>query len=82
MPQVTLRTIVDGGEEVLTEYVCDWPGCPNVARHVVGRRTRLCMRAAVSAEHAVPLGPGGGLDSQRRWCARSVTRRRVSGAPF
>ena len=39
MPQVTIKagfTAADGGEEQLTEYLCDQTGCPNVATHVLG----------------------------------------------
>jgi hypothetical protein len=52
VPQVTIRTIVDGREEAISEYICDWPDCPNPATEVVGivRELRLC--SAVCAEHA------------------------------
>jgi hypothetical protein len=39
MPWVTIRTgmkSADGQEQVLKEYLCDWPDCANVAEHVVG----------------------------------------------
>jgi hypothetical protein len=39
MPFVTIKTgfeSAEGQEEVLTEYFCDWPGCPNVAVHPLG----------------------------------------------
>ena len=39
MSLVTIKTGItgtDGREEVLTEYLCDWPDCPNVAVHVIG----------------------------------------------
>jgi hypothetical protein len=52
VPQITLRTVVDGREESLTEYFCDWPDCPNVAVHVVGVVRELRLRAAMCAEHA------------------------------
>ena len=52
MPEVTIRTIVDGREEVLTEYLCDWPDCPNVAVQVIGIVRELRLRAAMCAEHA------------------------------
>jgi hypothetical protein len=44
MPQVTIKTGIagpDGREEELTEYLCDWPGCPNVAEHVLVRVKEL-----------------------------------------
>ena len=52
MPQVTIRTIVGGREEAISEYICDWPGCPNVATEVIGivRELRLCT--VMCAEHA------------------------------
>jgi len=28
MPQATLRINVDGREETISEYICDWPDCP------------------------------------------------------
>ena len=55
MPRVTIKTGLiadDGREEVLTEYLCDWPDCPNVAEHLVdvpGELRALCM---ICAEHA------------------------------
>lgn len=55
MPQVTIRTIIDGREETLSEYLCDWAGCPNVAVQVVGVVRELRMRAVVCAEHAALL---------------------------
>jgi hypothetical protein len=60
MPLVTIRTGIfapDGREEKLTEYLCDVPGCPNIATQVLGciRELRLC---AVSCdEHAGRSGP-------------------------
>ena len=52
MPQVTIRTTIDGREETLTEYLCDWSDCPNVAVGVLGVVRELRLRAAVCAEHA------------------------------
>ena len=52
MPSVTLRTIdTDSNEETLTEYLCDWPDCPNVAEHVLGVLTDIRVMAAVCPEH-------------------------------
>jgi len=54
MPQVTIETGfvgLDGHEEKLTEYLCDWPGCPNIATHVLGFVRGIGMRSAVCDEH-------------------------------
>jgi hypothetical protein len=54
MPLITLRTDVpgsDGREEVMTEYFCDWPDCPNVAVHVLGVIREVRAAAMVCAEH-------------------------------
>ena len=52
MPQVTIRTLVDGREETLSEYLCDWPDCPNVAVHELGMVRELRFRSAMCSEHA------------------------------
>jgi hypothetical protein len=66
MPHVTIRTTVNGREETLSEYLCDWPDCPNVAVEVVGVVRELRMRAAVCAEHAAALlANRGNKDSPR-----------------
>jgi hypothetical protein len=57
MPLVTIKTgfhAPDGAEEILTEYVCDWPGCPNVAVHSLGCITELRAMAIVCDEHVPP----------------------------
>ena len=36
----------------MSEYLCDWSDCPNVAVEVLGVVRSLRMRAAVCAEHA------------------------------
>jgi hypothetical protein len=57
MPFVTIKTgfpAPDGGEETLTEYLCDWPGCPNIAVHTLGCIVEIRAFAAVCEEH-VPL---------------------------
>jgi hypothetical protein len=65
MPKVAIRTGCmgpDGEEEVLTEYICDWPGCANVAKHVLGYVKELGAAAVVCDDHA-PAGerpPEGG----------------------
>jgi hypothetical protein len=45
-------TTQDGREEVLTEYLCDHPGCSNIATQVLGCVVELCLAAAVCDEHA------------------------------
>ena len=45
-------TTPDGREEVLTEYLCDHPGCSNIATHVLGYVAELRLAAAVCDEHA------------------------------
>jgi hypothetical protein len=54
MPSVTLRVSrADGGtDETLTEYICDWPGCPHVATYVVGVIRELRAFSALCPEHA------------------------------
>jgi hypothetical protein len=55
MPRVVIRSgerTADGKEESLAEYLCDWPGCPNIAVHVLGAVRELRMFAAVCEEHA------------------------------
>lgn len=68
MPQVTIKTGIagkDGREEILSEYLCDWPGCPSAAAHVVGvvRELRICT--AVCEEHAALLASRATDDSAR-----------------
>jgi hypothetical protein len=69
MPQVVIRTGfagTDSREETLTEYICDWPDCPNVAAHVLGvvRDLRACT--AVCDEHFARLDVQSRRDSARR----------------
>ena len=55
MSHVTIRTGIvaaDGQEEVLTEYLCDWPGCPNTAEHVVGVARDVALVSVLCPEHA------------------------------
>ena len=59
VPRVTIRTgfrAPDDQEEVLTEYLCDWPGCANVAVHTLGCIAELRAAAAVCEEH-IPRQP-------------------------
>ena len=54
MPQVTIRTGMiasNGQEEVLSEFLCDWPGCPNVAEHVAGVVRELRRALVLCPEH-------------------------------
>jgi hypothetical protein len=56
MPSVILRTIGSSGkEETLTEYLCDWPNCPNVAEHVIGAIRELRAFSAVCNTHAAVI---------------------------
>jgi hypothetical protein len=55
IPQITINTGItapDGREEKLTEYICDHPGCPNVATHVLGYVKEIGLAAAVCDDHA------------------------------
>jgi hypothetical protein len=55
MPQVTIKTGIvgpDDREEELSEYLCDWPDCPNVAEHVLGCVKELGLPLAVCQQHA------------------------------
>jgi hypothetical protein len=68
MPQVTIKSGIpgaDGQEETLTEYICDWPDCPNIAVQVLGfiREIRAC--SAVCAEHAAVIAARAKNDSTR-----------------
>ena len=58
MPVVRIRTgVMDatGRETVLTEYLCDWPNCPNAAEHVVGAVREMSAVVAFCREHATGL---------------------------
>jgi len=59
VPQVTIRTgfkDADGHEEKLTEYLCDYPGCPNAATRILGCLVELRAMAAVCDVHAAKQG--------------------------
>jgi hypothetical protein len=58
MPHVTLRATVNGHEETMSEFICDWPDCPNVATEVIGFVRGLRLRSAVCAEHAAQIANG------------------------
>jgi hypothetical protein len=54
IPQVTIKTGIigpEGREEQLTGYLCDHPGCPHLATHLLGVVTELRVMAAVCEEH-------------------------------
>ncbi len=58
MPQVIIATGFtdsDGRPETLSEYLCDYPDCPNYASQVIGFARELGMPTAVCAEHAKQL---------------------------
>jgi hypothetical protein len=58
MGQVTIKTgltAADGREEQLTEYLCDYPNCPNFATRMVGCLVELRLMAAVCEVHASKL---------------------------
>jgi hypothetical protein len=42
----------DGNEEVLTEYLCDSPDCPNIATQVLGCVREFAMAVVVCDQHA------------------------------
>jgi hypothetical protein len=55
MPWVTIKTgtmSANGEEQILREYLCDRPGCANVAEHVLGVVRDVAMMHAVCPEHA------------------------------
>jgi hypothetical protein len=58
MPLITMKTGIstpDGREEVLSEYICDWPDCPNAATQVLGSSRELRLAAAVCDAHAAAM---------------------------
>lgn len=58
MPFVTVKSGIpgpDGNEEQISEYLCDWPDCPNVAKHVLGCVREIGLAAAVCEKHAEKL---------------------------
>ena len=58
MPQATLRINVDGREETVSEYICDWPDCPAVGTYMFAV-PGLRLRAVVCAEHAALITQRG-----------------------
>jgi hypothetical protein len=59
MPLVNIKFAVDGRDETLSEFMCDWPNCPHVAVHVVGVVRELRLVAALCAEHAAIVARRG-----------------------
>jgi hypothetical protein len=69
MPRVTIRTGTfgpDGREEELSEYLCDAPGCPNVATEALGCIREVGLSAAVCHEHSTARGPSIDTTKRRR----------------
>ena len=55
IPNVTIKTgftTSDGHDDVLTEYLCDHPDCPNIATQVLGCVVEIQAVAMVCDEHA------------------------------
>ena len=55
MPFVSIKTGFvgeDGRDEILSEYLCDWPDCGKVAEHVLGVVPELGSVAIACDEHA------------------------------
>lgn len=65
MPRVTLRLTVDGVDESISEYICDFPDCPEPAIYVLDGVARFNMRAGLCAEHAARIGMGRRLKNVR-----------------
>ena len=58
MPQVVVTLDIpgpDGYEDKLTEYLCDSPGCPNIANHVLGFIRVIGAALVVCDEHSPEL---------------------------
>ena len=58
MPHVAIKTGIireDGTEEVLQDYLCDWPDCPNVGKHVLGALVDIRAMAILCDEHMATL---------------------------
>ena len=69
MPRVTLKVGLepDGREDELSEYLCDWPDCPNIATQVLGCVRDSGLSAAVCDLHAAGRADrsAGGADATR-----------------
>jgi hypothetical protein len=58
VPQVVIATGIigeDGTEEMLSEYLCDAPGCPNYASQAIGLSSERGIGLALCSEHARPI---------------------------
>ena len=58
MPRVTIRTgfvAANGQEEVLTEYLCDWPDCARVAERLIPVVPEFRVLTIICPEHAALL---------------------------
>ena len=58
MPCVTIRTgflDANGQEEIITDYLCDWPDCANVAERVMGVAREVQAISVLCREHATEL---------------------------
>jgi hypothetical protein len=55
MPLITIRTNSTSkghSEEVISEYMCDSPDCPNIAVQVIGIARQINGLLALCEEHA------------------------------
>jgi hypothetical protein len=55
MPIVRIRSedpAGQGGEQILTEYLCDWPDCPSIADDVKAVVRELGITLAYCQAHA------------------------------
>jgi hypothetical protein len=55
VPRVTISATFDGQDETMSEYICDFKDCPNIAVEVLGIVPELRVSAAVCAEHAAEI---------------------------
>jgi hypothetical protein len=56
--QVTIKTgflTANNEEEALADYLCDWPGCANVAVHVLGCVKEIASVAAACEKHLAAI---------------------------
>jgi hypothetical protein len=59
MPLVSIKTGSrgkDGRDEILLEFLCDWPGCGKVAEHVLDAVRELASVSVACDEHAPKAG--------------------------
>jgi hypothetical protein len=58
VPRITLRigpADGTGNDETLTEYICDWTDCPNLATEVLGVVRELGIATVVCEHHAAMI---------------------------